>query len=390
MAAREHLKALEIAREVVNGRRPTTSRTSWSRSTGWPRSSMRPIRSRPGRACQARRPRRPTSAACTSPTASAGARGCHRRAVALRAGTARPHPRVSSRCHERRRHSSADGRLVRPRWRTPDGDVDPRRVGDQGRQPHAHGRRPACPFRPGFVLGTDVCADYHAAGERLGERRDRALIGVGHPHIEQATGRRFGGRRRPLLVAVRSGAAASMPGMLDTMLNVGLCDVTAAGAPAGHRRPGLRLGLLPAAHPSPTRRSSRAARPRRSPPCSTTLPAPRRVYPSSASSTLPHCRSLSRRYLQVYPVEVGRPFPQDPMEQLLGAVEAVLRSWNAPRAVEYRRLQGLTDLGGTAVTVQAMVFGNTRRHVGIRGRVHPRPRDVARTGSTSTSSSTPG
>jgi len=212
------------------------------------------------------------------------------------------------------------------------------------------------PVPPGFVLGTEICADYHAGDGRLGTDV-AALVEGGIRQVEEATRLRFGGRRRPLLVAVRSGAAISMPGMLDTILDVGLCDGTlsgllrATGDPVfvwdSYRRLILSYALVvEGCRPAPFEavlddllRRERA--------------------PVVGELDVAALRELVARYQQVYRVEVGRPFPQEPMDQLLGAVEAVLRSWNAPRAVEYRRLRDLSDLRGTAVTVQAMVFGNT-------------------------------
>ncbi len=211
------------------------------------------------------------------------------------------------------------------------------------------------PVAPGFVLGTEICADYPGDGRLGGDVV--ALIEGGVRQVEEVTHLRFGGSRRPLLVAVRSGAAISMPGMLDTMLDVGLCDGTlsgllrATGDPVfvwdSYRRLILSYALVvegcePAPFESVLDELLR-----------------REGAPVVGELDVAALRELVVRYQQVYRVHAGRPFPQQPMDQLLGAVEAVLRSWDAPRAVAYRRLRDLTGLKGTAVTVQAMVFGNT-------------------------------
>jgi pyruvate,orthophosphate dikinase len=210
------------------------------------------------------------------------------------------------------------------------------------------------PVPPGFVLGTEVCAQYQA--HRLGEGRLAELVVAGMDQLERDTGRRFGASRRPLLVAVRSGAAVSMPGMLDTVLDVGLCDASlpgllaATGDPAAVWDSYRRLiqsyaEVVAGCPPEPFRAELDAA-----------------LTDSSvadASELDVSClRKLVARLLLVYHSLAGTPFPQEPRTQLLGAVEAVFGSWNSPRAVEYRRIQHLSGLRGTAVTVQTMVFGN--------------------------------
>jgi len=212
------------------------------------------------------------------------------------------------------------------------------------------------PVPPGFVLSTQTCAGYHARGGRL-DQDTIAMVSRGVQHIEQATGRRFGAGRKPLLVAVRSGAAVSMPGMLDTMLNIGLCDGTVDGLlrATGDRRfvwdSYRRLiesyaevvdGCEPASFAGVVGDALRE-----------------QDVPNVAELDAGALRTVVGQLQGRYKPAADRPFPQDPMDQLLGAVEAVLRSWNAPRAVEYRRLKQLTGLSGTAVVVQAMVFGNT-------------------------------
>jgi pyruvate,orthophosphate dikinase len=210
------------------------------------------------------------------------------------------------------------------------------------------------PVPPGFVLSTQVCADYHAQGRLAPEVVD--LISSGVARLERDTGRRFGSTRRPLLVAVRSGAPVSMPGMLDTLLDVGLCDATlpgllrATGDPAfvwdSYRRLVQSYAeIVDGCPPEPFSAEVDAA-------------LARYAVPGILELDVAGLHELVARLHLVYQSVAEHPFPQDPREQLHRAVMAVLRSWNSERAVEYRRLENLSGLTGTAVTVQAMVFGN--------------------------------
>ncbi|WIY06665.1 PEP/pyruvate-binding domain-containing protein [Amycolatopsis mongoliensis] len=213
----------------------------------------------------------------------------------------------------------------------------------------------ALPVPPAFVLGTALCADYHARGGRL-DADVHKLIARGIRHLEQRTGRRFDARRKPLLVSVRSGAPVSMPGMLDTVLNVGLSETTlpgllqATGDPVFVWDSFRRLiqcyaEVVGGSSPTPfTELVDDAIR--------------RHGVPAANELDVAALRELTTRLLDTYRTVVGRPFPQDPVAQLTGAIEGVFRSWNSDRAVTYRRLERLTGLPGTAVTVQAMVFGN--------------------------------
>lgn len=211
------------------------------------------------------------------------------------------------------------------------------------------------PVPPGFVLGTRVCADYYERGGQLGPEV-AGLIERGIGFIERSAGRRFGSDRRPLLVSVRSGAPVSMPGMLDTMLNIGLCDRTLEGLlretgdPVfvwdSYRRligayAEIAEGQPAGAFSVPVERALR-----------------RHEVPAASELDVAALREVVAELLGEFRTRVGHPFPQDPHEQLTGAVTAVLRSWNSARAAEYRRLEGVTGLPGTAVTVQLMVFGN--------------------------------
>ena len=211
------------------------------------------------------------------------------------------------------------------------------------------------PVPPGFVLPTGLCRAYYEAGQHLPEPAIEALH-RGIREMERATGLMFGSDRSPLLVAVRSGAPVSMPGMLDTLLNVGLCERTLpalirlTGNPRhawdSYRR--LIQTFAEVVHglsPDPfTHLLAEALR--------------REDVPTVTELDVAALKCLVRGFLDHYEAEKGASFPQDPLVQLFEAAEGVFRSWRSPRAVEYRRLHSLDDRVGTAVTVQTMVFGN--------------------------------
>lgn len=201
------------------------------------------------------------------------------------------------------------------------------------------------PVPPGFVLGTAWC-------ER-GEAPPPQVWAAALQAVEQATGRRFGDLRHPLLLSVRSGAAVSMPGMLETLLDLGLCDRTLDGfvrvtgnprlAWDAYRRLVSGFGEVVMGVPVSAFDADLA-----------TVAAGREVQELDFSEL----RQVTRLHLATVARQAGRHFPQDPQEQLSQAMAAVLRSWSSEKARTWRRLQGLADLQGTAVTVQAMVFGN--------------------------------
>ncbi len=205
------------------------------------------------------------------------------------------------------------------------------------------------PVPPAFVLGTHYCVD-RAARERASSP---ALWSVGLRALERATGLALGAASRPLLLSVRSGAPVSMPGMMETILNIGLCDATAGGFLRqtgnprlvwdAYRRLVAMYGEVVAGLPGQIFDEA-----------STALAGSR----DERELDFAELRELTHRFLEVYARAAGRPFPQEPGVQLAGAIEAVLASWRSPKACEYRRLNGIPDTLGTAVTVQSMVFGN--------------------------------
>jgi pyruvate,orthophosphate dikinase len=211
------------------------------------------------------------------------------------------------------------------------------------------------PVPPGFVLATTLCRQYFDRGRRLPDGFLEFLT-QSIRELEKQTGLTFGGERRPLLVSVRSGAAVSMPGMMDTILNVGLSDRTlpalirATGNPRhawdSYRRLVQTYGEVVHGLPAGPFEES------------LTEALQHEAVPAAAELDVAALRKLTQEFLNHFEFQVGQPFPQEPVAQLAGAAEAVFRSWQNPRAVEYRRLHDLDHRAGTAVTVQAMVFGN--------------------------------
>ncbi|MCU7820580.1 PEP/pyruvate-binding domain-containing protein [Kitasatospora sp. DSM 101779] len=198
------------------------------------------------------------------------------------------------------------------------------------------------PVPPGFVIGTAACRAFLRDGrfpDGLSEELAAAVAG-----LEAVTGRCFGGHRRPLLVSVRSGAAVPMPGMMATVLDVGLTGDAAEGlaAESGEDRFVLdsRLRLLTGLTAAATGRPGDFA-----------------GSDGSVEARLATAAEAVRRHF-------GEPVVEDAREQLAQAVAAVFRSWDSPRARTYRALNGVPDGLGTAVTVQAMVFGNRGRRSG--------------------------
>jgi pyruvate, orthophosphate dikinase len=211
------------------------------------------------------------------------------------------------------------------------------------------------PVPAGFTITTDACRAYMSNGKKLPDGLDDEMeqhLGV----LEEKTGKRFGDDSDPLLVSVRSGAAVSMPGMMDTILNLGLNDQAVAGlahatgnqrfANDSYRRLIQMYGEVVdgiGAH-----RFEQAL---------TDLKRSRGVSQDVELSAA-DLGELVETYKQIYRDETGRDFPQDAREQLTRAVRAVFDSWDAPRAQVYRRTYDISDELGTAVNVVQMVFGN--------------------------------
>jgi pyruvate,orthophosphate dikinase len=210
------------------------------------------------------------------------------------------------------------------------------------------------PVPPGFTISAKLCLRYLEDGtfpDELREEVRRHLI-----KLEQATNKRFGDPQRPLLVSVRSGSAVSMPGMMETILNLGLNDETVRGLVTGSGNPRFAydsyrrfvhmygdvvfdLGKEPfEAVLEEVKRRRKAAR-------DIDLPAT-------------DLEALVADYKAIIHAKCGVPFPEDPLTQLWGAIEAVFKSWRTRRALDYRRVHGISDDLGTAVNIVAMVYGN--------------------------------
>ncbi len=212
------------------------------------------------------------------------------------------------------------------------------------------------PVPPGFTLTTEVCAVYYDHDRQLPEEV-KPQVESALSRMEEAVGKKFGNPADPLLVSVRSGAALSMPGMMNTILNLGLTDASVEGlakktgnprfAYDGYRRlidmfGSTAMGVEHEAfeHELEGLKNERGVK----------------LDTDLSGDDL---KELVRRYKAVYQKHVNEPFPQDPKEQLWKAIMAVFNSWMGNKAVEYRRIERISGLKGTAVNVQAMVFGNT-------------------------------
>lgn len=208
---------------------------------------------------------------------------------------------------------------------------------------------------PGFVLGTAVSREFFARENSLGKEL-REAIRQQLRWLEDASGRAFGSRRNPLTLAVRSGAPVSMPGMMDTLLNVGINDQSVRGlirltgnprlAWDSYRR--LLLGYAEIVHPERAPRLEELQ-------ANFLKQAGLRQISELGSVNY---RELCAELIQEYPAVTGKAFPQDPWQQLYQAIVAVFASWHSARAETYRLLNGIDAGLGTACLVQAMVFGN--------------------------------
>ncbi|BAE84869.1 pyruvate, phosphate dikinase [Desulfitobacterium hafniense] len=211
------------------------------------------------------------------------------------------------------------------------------------------------PVPPGFTITTEACNDYYALGRNLPEGLWEQ-IGPALGDIEKATGKKFGDKDNPLLVSVRSGAKFSMPGMMDTILNLGLNDETVEGLAAStqnarfaydsYRRFIQMFGdvVLEVEHHEFERILEEAKE--------------KQNVNYDSELTAESLKGVVEGYKRLIQRRTGSPFPLDPMKQLEQAILAVFRSWNNDRAIVYRRINSIPDNIGTAVNVQSMVFGN--------------------------------
>jgi pyruvate,orthophosphate dikinase len=217
------------------------------------------------------------------------------------------------------------------------------------------------PVPPGFTITTEVCTEFYRKGKKL-PKELRAQIQGALAQVERQTGKKFGDAANPLLVSVRSGARVSMPGMMDTVLNLGLDDVTVRGLAArsgserfawdSYRRFVAMFGDVVLGM-KPERKEDRD-------PFELVLERKKHERGVKIDSDLPVAalQELVAEFKAEIKARKGVEFPDDPMQQLLMAVDAVFRSWENDRAIAYRRMNGIPSGWGTAVSVQSMVFGN--------------------------------
>ena len=211
------------------------------------------------------------------------------------------------------------------------------------------------PVPPGFTITTEECVRYLAEGGEFSDAL-KADVSAALGHIEQAVGKTFGDPADPLLVSVRSGARVSMPGMMDTVLNLGLNDATVQGLASSsgdarfawdsYRRfiqmySDVVLGIDHHLFEDALEIAKEDM-----------------GYYADVEMQAEDWQTLVKEYAGIVQAELGAPFPQDPTEQLWGAIRAVFDSWDSDRAKVYRRLNDIPGDWGTAVNVQAMVFGN--------------------------------
>ena len=209
------------------------------------------------------------------------------------------------------------------------------------------------PVPPGFTISTDACRAYMAGG--WPKELDAEVAGA-RARLEKAMGKSIGDASDPLLVSVRSGAKFSMPGMMDTVLNLGLNDESVEGL-------AKQTGDERFAFDSYRRFIAMYARIVLELPgeeFDSLFDAAKELAGTTSDAKVPTelLRYLVDSYQQIVERHTGKPFPQKPAEQLRGAIEAVFRSWNGPRAIAYRDRERIAHDLGTAVNVQAMVFGN--------------------------------
>jgi len=218
------------------------------------------------------------------------------------------------------------------------------------------------PVPPGFTITTDVCTEYYEKGKETVVGLLKAEVENSVKHVESLMNSTFGDPANPLLMSVRSGARASMPGMMDTILNLGLNDAVVAGliektgnerfAYDSYRRfvqmyGDVVLGMKPVNKEDIDPFEAIIQQ----------VKAERGIKLDS-EMTVEDLKQLVALFKKAIKEQTGKDFPDDPMEQLWGAICAVFDSWMNERAILYRKMEGIPQEWGTAVTVQAMVFGN--------------------------------
>jgi len=211
------------------------------------------------------------------------------------------------------------------------------------------------PVPPGFTITTEMCTYYYQHGGKLPDDFDQQLNEY-LKQLEEVTGKKFGSPEKPLLVSVRSGAKISMPGMMDTILNLGLNDEVVKGlaknsgderfAYDAYRRFIQMFGNVVMGIDKNKFEKYLEEKKKE------------KGVEYDSELTDDDLKDLVEKFKQVYKEETGEDFPQDPMQQLKMAIEAVFKSWNNPRAITYRKINKIPDDLGTAVNIVTMVFGN--------------------------------
>ena len=211
------------------------------------------------------------------------------------------------------------------------------------------------PIPQGFTVTTEACTDYYNQGKKISEEIESQIFDA-LEGLEKKQGKKFGDTENPLLVSVRSGARASMPGMMDTILNLGLTDVAVEGF-------AKKTGNPRFAYDSYRRFIQMFS--------DVVMEIPKSYFERilddikdskgvnfDTELTAEDLQEVIKKFKQIYKDKMGSDFPQEPKVQLMEAVKAVFRSWDNDRAIVYRRMNDIPGDWGTAVNVQAMVFGN--------------------------------
>ena len=222
------------------------------------------------------------------------------------------------------------------------------------------------PVPAGFTITTDTCTEYYALGcnypQGLAEEVEKAL-----KKTEEVMEARYGDPQNPLLLSCRSGARSSMPGMMETVLNIGLCAETIEGLIKKTNNPRFvydayrRLIMM---YSDVVMEKAEGIEPEEGKGIRVQLDGlmqkmkADKGYKSDTDLTAEDLKDLCDIFKEKVQEVLGKPFPDNAMEQLWGSIGAVLKSWNGKRAIAYRRIEGIPDEWGTAVTVQSMVYGN--------------------------------
>ncbi len=211
------------------------------------------------------------------------------------------------------------------------------------------------PVPPGITVTTEACLEYYECGEKISDEIKSQIFDYLHK-LEQKTNKVFGGNENPLLVSVRSGAKVSMPGMMDTILNLGLNAVTVEAIAKKTENPrfaydsyrrfimmisDVALGIDKNLFEEELEKVKEE-----------------KHYKVDTELTVEDLKTLVAKYKEIFKENKGYDFPDDPNVQLMIAVEAIFKSWNNPRAITYRRLNNIPYNMGTAVNIQSMVYGN--------------------------------